>query len=214
MRWEAVAINADFWSQVLQSRSLKPLDFALGAVMALRRKHLAEIGGFRALADCAADDYQLGQRIARLGRRIVLCPVVVECWSAPMNWRSVWRHQLRWARTIRVCEPGPYFLSILSNPTLWPLLWLVASVTASREKAIGIAVSTVIATGLLLLRGVIALDLERRLTRHVFDLRRLGFASVKDLLQVVIWAAAFLGGSIEWRGDRYRLQRDGTMKKL
>jgi hypothetical protein len=33
MRWEAIAINADFWSQVLQSRSLKPLDFALGAVM-------------------------------------------------------------------------------------------------------------------------------------------------------------------------------------
>ena len=31
MRWEAVAINADFWSQVLQSANLKPLDFALGA---------------------------------------------------------------------------------------------------------------------------------------------------------------------------------------
>ena len=28
MQCEAVAINADFWSQVLQARSLKPLDFA------------------------------------------------------------------------------------------------------------------------------------------------------------------------------------------
>src|SRR5262249_19826401 len=37
MRWEGIAINADFWSQVLQSQSLKPLDFALGAVMLLRR---------------------------------------------------------------------------------------------------------------------------------------------------------------------------------
>ena len=50
MQWEAVAINADFWSQVLQAQSLKPLDFALGAVMALRRKQLEEIGGFAALA--------------------------------------------------------------------------------------------------------------------------------------------------------------------
>ena len=33
MHWEAVAINADFWSQVLQSQTLKPLDFALGAAM-------------------------------------------------------------------------------------------------------------------------------------------------------------------------------------
>ena len=124
MRWEAVAINADFWSQVLQSQSLKPLDFALGAAMLVRREALAEIGGFQSLADCLADDYQLGHRIAKNGHRIALCPVVAECWDAPMNWRDVWKHQLRWARTIRVCQPLPYFFSILSNATLWPLLWL------------------------------------------------------------------------------------------
>src|SRR5581483_11806495 len=33
MHLEAVAVNADFWSQVLQGRSLAPQDFALGAVM-------------------------------------------------------------------------------------------------------------------------------------------------------------------------------------
>ncbi len=40
MQWEAIAINADFWSQVLQSQMLKPLDFALGATMLQRRKSL------------------------------------------------------------------------------------------------------------------------------------------------------------------------------
>jgi len=39
--------------------------FALGAVMITRRKQLAEIGGFRAFADGLADDYQLGNLIAR-----------------------------------------------------------------------------------------------------------------------------------------------------
>src|ERR1035437_635368 len=115
MQWEAIAINADFWSQVLQSRSLKPLDFALGAVMATRRRQLEEIGGFAPLVDCLADDYQLGNRIARRGHPIALSPVVVECWSAPMGWAAVWKHQLRWARTIRVCQPAPYFFSLLSN---------------------------------------------------------------------------------------------------
>ncbi len=73
MRWEAIAINADFWSQVLQSQSLKPLDFALGPAMATRRKQLAEIGGFDAIVNCLADDYQLGNRIARsrLSHRIL-----------------------------------------------------------------------------------------------------------------------------------------------
>src|SRR5215469_7321798 len=105
MQWEVIAINADFWSQVLQSQSLKPLDFALGAVMVVRRNALTAIGGFRSLANCLADDYQLGHRIAQNGHRIELCPVVVECWDAPMDWRAVWKHQLRWARTIRACQP-------------------------------------------------------------------------------------------------------------
>jgi ceramide glucosyltransferase len=107
MRWEAVAINADFWSQVLQARSLKPLDFALGAVMATRKADLLSIGGFQALQDCLADDYQLGNRLAAKSRQIALCSVVVDCLSAPMGWSAVWNHQLRWARTVRVCQPLP-----------------------------------------------------------------------------------------------------------
>src|SRR6185437_14357220 len=95
MRWEALAINADFWSQVLQGRSLQPLDFALGAVMTTRREQLKKIGGFEALADYLADDFQLGNRIARAGSRIALCPVVVDCLSASMNWQEAWAHQLR-----------------------------------------------------------------------------------------------------------------------
>src|SRR6185437_1425839 len=81
MRWEALAINADFWSQVLQGRTMQPLDFALGAVMATRRESLEKIGGFAALADYLADDFQLGNRIVRdAGKTIALCPVVVDCW--------------------------------------------------------------------------------------------------------------------------------------
>ena len=122
MRWEAVMINADFWSQVLQGKSARGLDFALGAVMATRRAEVERIGGFEALADCLADDYQLGHRIAKAGKRIEICPVVVECWDPPQGWRAVWAHQLRWARTIRVSMPVGYFFSILGNATFWPLL--------------------------------------------------------------------------------------------
>jgi hypothetical protein len=36
-------------------------------------------------------------------------------------------------------------------------------------------------------------------------------APIKDLLQTVIWALAFLGNRVEWRGERLRLKRDGTL---
>jgi ceramide glucosyltransferase len=209
MQWEAVAINADFWSQVLQAQSLKPINFALGAVMATRKKQLAEIGGFTALADCLADDYQLGHRIAKKGYRLAISTVPVECWSEPMDWAAVWKHQLRWARTIRVCQPLPYFFSILSNPTLWPLLWL-----ALKPSAISCGFALIC----FLLRIASARHLQNRLsqspiTNHQspITLSPWWMPLLKDLLQTVIWLLAFLGNHIEWRGQRMRLRRDGTL---
>src|SRR5207247_5039543 len=87
--------------------------------------------GYQALVDYLADDYQLRNRIARGGTRIVLSPVVVECREMPRNWSEIWRHQLRWARTIRVCQPLPYFFSILGNATLWPLLWWLVGLSSA-----------------------------------------------------------------------------------
>lgn len=207
MRWEAVAVNTDFWSQVLQSRTLKPLDFALGAVILMRRAALAGAGGYGAVANCLADDYQIGNRIAKKGGKIALCPVVVECWDRPADWAEVWKHQLRWARTIRVCQPLPYFFSILSNATLWPLLWLVFSLTCMKAMC-----AVPIAIFLLAARMAVAQALQRRFAGPGGRGVPAWMTPVKDLLQAGIWAAAFCGNTVEWRGRKMRLSRDGQLR--
>ncbi|MEY4386282.1 MAG: hypothetical protein RLY20_1565 [Verrucomicrobiota bacterium] len=206
MQCEAVAINADFWSQVLQSCSLKPMAFALGAVMLTRRTELAGIGGFTAIKDCLADDYQLGNRIAKRGGRIEICPVVVECWDAPMGWAAVWRHQLRWARTVRVCQPAPYFFSILGNPTFWPALWVATTFEPLALAFLG---------AMLAARLVVTADLQRRLANSGKNpTTDFWLAPVKDLMQVAVWAGAFAGSTIEWRGRRMKLRPDGTLSNV
>jgi ceramide glucosyltransferase len=226
MQWEAIAVNSDFWSQVLQAKSLKPVDFALGAVMAMRRKQLREIGGLESIADCLADDYQLGNRIARLGHRIELCPVVAECWDPPMTWISVWKHQLRWARTIRVCQPLPYFFSLLSNLGFWSLLWLAALLSTSSIQAmkdpnhltsrlsISVDADLIVPLIFLVIRTLVAFDLQHRLTRRLAHVAWIWLVPIKDLLQAVIWLCAFAGNRIEWRGKVFQLRRDGTLQKL
>ncbi len=229
MQWEAVAVNADFWSQVLQSRTLKPLDFALGAVMAARRQQLNEIGGFRALVDYLADDYQLGNQIAKRGYRIELCPVVVECREREQGWREVWAHQLRWARTIRVCQPVPYFFSILSNATIWPAVALMHAlvtlftrgheflmtrfVSDARDEirvlSLQVEAALIIFAAFVLIRILLAVHLSARCSG------KLGYAALlaplKDLLQVPIWALAFLGNTVVWRGQRLRVLPGGKL---
>ena len=230
MQWEAIAINADFWSQVLQCRSIKPLDFALGAVMATTRQQLEAIGGFNALVDFLADDYQLGNRIAKRGGRVVLSPVVVECWDSPKNWSEVWRHQLRWARTIRACQPLPYFFSILGNATLWPLLWVIAAIATASETSgtttvSGATVSVVVslhplsqallfALVIWLARVLTAMCQESRMTRSHSHWAFFWLVPIKDLLNVALWALAVLGKTVEWRGQRYRVQRGGRLVKI
>ena len=209
MRWEALAVNGDFWSQVLQAQTLKPLDFALGAAILVRREALRGIGGFAALADCLADDYQLGQRIARNGGRIALSSRVVECWDAPQNWTQVWKHQIRWARTVRVCQPVPYFFSILSNASLWPALWLLASLLAGTGGWAWWGGGCFLG-----LRVWLAWDLQRRFTPGRKLMAPGWMALVKDALQVAIWLAAFLGTHVEWRGRKMAVRRDGTLQPL
>ncbi len=205
MRWEAVAINGDFWSQVLQSRSLKPIDFALGAVMITREKQLKEIGGFEELAEYLADDYRLGNLIAKRGYRIEISGHVVECRSSPMSWGEVWRHQFRWARTIRICQPGPYFLSILSNATLWPLLWLCAGRSAMTAFIVGF---------FLLIRLFTAAENQRLLTRNNSHLLWLWLVPFKDLSQVLLWGLSFLTTRIVWRGTYYHVAPGGKLVEV
>jgi ceramide glucosyltransferase len=205
MRWEAVAMNADFWSQVLQSRLLGPLDFALGAVMAVPRRWMEKIGGFSRLENHLADDYQLGHEIAQGGGKIVLCPIVAECWSNLMGWRQVWNHQLRWARTIRICRPVSYALSALSNCTLWLLLWIISTPRISVALA---------ALAGLAIRIFIANRLQQRLMPSIFSWRYSWLIPVKDLLQVGLWAMAFLGNRVRWHGKVYRVQSDGRLVRL
>jgi len=229
MQWEAVSINADFWTQVLQAKSLHKVDFAMGAVMALSAAQLKAIGGFATVADFLADDYQLGLQVSRRGKRIEFATVVVDCWDAPAGWTEVWKHQLRWARTIRVCKPVPFFLSILENATFWPLLWLIFTVASHGLFATKLdqvseagnstyffyltALDPAIPACLLFFVVRLGTALQQQLR---FTQSRAHFASgwlvpVKDLLNVAIWAAAFWGNHVEWRGERYRILPGGKL---
>lgn len=202
MVWESIAVNADFWSQVCQSNSLKKMDFALGAVMAVRRSALEKIGGFRPLVDYIADDYQLGNRIARDSGEIKISNVVVECREAPKTFRQIWSHQLRWARTIRICQPAPYFMSILSNGALWPLLWSFAGGWDYGAKQC------------LAIRLLTAMANLVRLTGKKERIAEAIYVWPKDLAAFVIWAGSFLGSEVVWRGERFRVASGGKFEKL
>jgi ceramide glucosyltransferase len=205
MRWESLAVNADFWSSVLQARRFGPLRFALGAVMAVRRPVLSAIGGFRALVSHLADDYELGRQVAAQGSRVELCPVVATCRESARGWGAVWQHQVRWTRTIRHCQPLPFAFSLLSNATLWPVLWAAVVPGLPSLAGLGVTLAT---------RLAMAAHCQWRLTRSWQHLPWIWLAPVKDLLGAGLWALAFAGNEVEWRGERYRVRTGGELERV
>lgn len=203
MRFEAVAGNADFWTHVLQAVTLRRMDFALGAVMGLRKRDLQKIGGFETLLEFLADDYALGNLIAKSGKELKICTIPVECRSESYGWRAVWEHQVRWGRTIRVCRPVAYFFSIAGNGTLWPLLALL-----SANPSVKLVLSS-----MLMLRMLAAVLNYARLTRQWRWWVAL-IAPLQDIGQALIWIVSFLGNEIVWRGEKFRVDRRGKLTRL
>src|SRR5207302_9998457 len=130
----------EFAPGVLVARLVGVAEFALGSTMVFRASVLQRIGGFDAIADFLADDYQLGRRIASLGLRIAFAPEIVETSLGAGAWVSVWRHQLRWSRTIRVSRPSGYYGYVVTHATLWSLVaaaagyWQVAALAMALPR--------------------------------------------------------------------------------
>ena len=176
MHWEAVAINADFWSQVLQSQTLEAPRFCAGRGDSHPATARGEHRRIRRACRLPRRRLPAWASHSQSGHRIALCPVVVECWDIPQGWARVWKHQLRWARTIRVCQPAPYFFSILSNVTFWAVLWFISdlprlSATVQRQGDVHngrfsfiLPWAAIVAPALILFRIFQACNLQRRFT--------------------------------------------------
>jgi ceramide glucosyltransferase len=203
--FESLFINTDFTPMVLSAQLVQRFRYAYGASIAFRREALDRIGGFGAIADYLADDYLLGNRIADAGYKLVLLPYVVDTVLDSVRLRDVWRHLLRWSRTYRVQQPAGWFASVITHAVLWGTL----SLLVSGGSAAG---WTVFATAVGVRLGSLAAIL--RLLREPDTQRHLWLVPLKDLVASAMWAAAFLGRTVEWSDQVFRVERDGRMVAL
>jgi len=200
--FESLFINVDFTPMVLAAQIVQRFEYAYGASIAFRREALDRIGGFAPLADYLADDYMLGNRIAKAGYRLVLLPYTVETVLDAVSLADVWRHLLRWSRTYAVQQRVGWFASVVTHATLWGTLALVVTGgTALGWAAFGLALGTRLAT----LAAILRILRERETGRYLW------LVPLKDLVTSLIWAGGFLGREVTWSGQVLRIRRDGRM---
>jgi len=199
-RIEALGISTDFIPGVLSARLLENgLRFGLGSTLAFRRSDLQAIGGFEALLDYLADDYELGRRIAALGKRVELSEIVVDTFLPEYSMRRFFEHQLRWARTIRDARHWGY----LGVSLTFGLAWALLTVLLTRGAAWAWVLSGLTATA----RAFVVWMCAKRVLQDSGLARDWYFLPVRDLIAPVVWMLSFVGNRISWRGDLYYLKQ-------
>jgi ceramide glucosyltransferase len=201
--WSALAclhVNHGFLPQAIVGEAVGTGAGCFGATIALRRETLEEIGGFAVIADVLADDHALGAAVRQLPRRVVLSHYLVDNIIAEPSLAQLFRHELRWARTIRLLAPLGFAGSVVTQPV------------ALAALAVALGALPIVAS------AALAAALVVRWASVWFGDRALGLrptppwlVPLRDMLSFAVFAASFWSRSVAWRDRTFRVGPNGQL---
>ncbi len=203
---DAVGKSVEMTSGVLVADMLEGTKFALGATMAVRRKSFQDVGGFGELGQFYADDFVLGNRLAKQGTGVLLATHVIRLMVQDAPFWLSFRNQLRWMQSTRRSRPWGHFGSGLTFAMPFGLLGLVWGL-ATGHPLLGLTWLGVAVLNRWLQAGAILRVLGDPGWLHgalIYPLR--------DLLGSVLWLGSYGGDRFYYRGKIYRLKDGGQVE--
>jgi ceramide glucosyltransferase len=204
----------DFWSNqtamlmsveepagVLVANLLEGMKFGLGPTIAVRRSVLEEIGGYEKFYDYSANDFILGNLIAKAGYTVVLAGHVIDHVVNQSTFRKMWQNQLRWRVTERYCRPRGYLGMGLVFALPYGILGLLACGLLG-HWAWGFA----LLAWAIINRFIEAFAVGWVALRDKPLLRKLWLYPTRDLLGFIVWCVSFSDANIAWRSSKFELQ--------
>jgi len=199
---EAIGAASDFFAGVLVARWKEGIRFALGASIATTKEWVRRMRGFEVLVDALADDYELGYKLAEAGGEIVLSREPVWTMYTAQTLRGFWEHQLRWARTVRLCRPLSYLGLLFTQGLPWMVLAALAA-PAGWIAGIYPAAYVVLRSGMAWTVGGWGVG-DQVLRRNLW------LVPVRDAIYFVVWLVSFGSNRIRWGPVEYAV-RNGRM---
>jgi ceramide glucosyltransferase len=205
---EAVGMTIEMSSGICADTLIEPVEFALGPTMVTRRERVEEMGGFESMADYCADDFVLGNWIAKNGHKVVLSGHAIDHMVLQTDFVESMKHQVRWMKSTRFSRPKGHFGTGLTFGVPFGLMaWAGALMLGMPVLGWCALVGSVLG------RSLQAFVVGRYVVRE----KRLGAAMVlfpvRDLIGALIWGLSYASNRIQWRGEIYELVEGGRMRR-
>jgi ceramide glucosyltransferase len=182
--------------------------FALGATMAVRKKSFQDVGGFSELGQFYADDFVLGNRLAKQGTGVLLATHVIRLMVQDSPFWLSFRNQLRWMQSTRRSRPWGHFGSGLTFAMPFGLLGLLWGL-ASGHVLLGVAWLGAAVINRWLQAGTIL-----RVMGDEDWLHGMLIYPLRDLLGSILWLGSYGGDRFYYRGKIYRLKDGGQVEAM
>jgi ceramide glucosyltransferase len=189
------------------------LAVASGGVTLLSRDTLQRIGNWRGFNRWIADDYSVVRSVRELGQTTRLGDVTLRLPLGRRDWTTVWRRQVRWARTrLRL----PVWPLVLWEPAIG---WAVSGAVGVAALASAGAGASIVVAGLLIHTAAwLAAEKWFMAGRGLaFGPRAAAAALLREALVPALMVSALGGRAIYWRGTdlggHWRSRRDDRAEK-
>jgi ceramide glucosyltransferase len=196
----AQQINLTFLPNALLADLLRIGGGCFGATIALGRATLGRIGGFAPLRDELADDHRIGEAVRGRGLAVLLSPYLVETRVCEPSLGALWRHELRWARTVREMAPAGFAGSVATHP-------LAIAAIVAVLSGFGLTASLLLGITCLVRFGSAA-----AVARLVgLPTRKFWMLPLRDALSFAVFVASWFGRRVVWRDQRLAVAASGRM---
>jgi ceramide glucosyltransferase len=179
----------------LKARLAQP---CFGSTIALTRQTLEKIGGLQAFVDQLWDDYAIGQAVRAAGLQVRVSSLTVGHVCPESTGPEFFTYQLRNARTIGGIDPVGYLGAVITHPFALAVLAILLGAGQPAVVVAGLALTSRMA-------------LSGCMTRRFGVRCNYWLLPLHDLAAFAVYLMSFFGGTIMWRGQRYRVRSDGTL---
>lgn len=198
---ESLSINANFLPQAACASGFG-MRFAMGAAMMVRRQAFEASGAYANLADHLADDFWLGESVREAGWRLETAEGCVDSVPGIDSGMGHFKHLVRWARTIRLCQPAGFYSSLIQHG--FSLLTLRGMVQGFD------GVTLVLLGGIWASKAVSSAILNAKLGNRQ-PLRALWLLPLSEWFSFAAWLGACASNTVVWRGEKFVVQSQGVL---